>query len=200
MIQWVLENYLELIGVITGLLSLYFSVKEKILLWPFGIISSTCYVIIYYHTQLYADMCLSVYYVIISIYGWRHWLLRKDNYNHKSIKIITLLAKDWFIYISITFILSILFAAILINIPQRLGLKPSSVPWWDASLAAGSVVATWMLARKILEQWLWWVIIDAISIKMYFYKELNWTVILFAVYTIMACVGYIQWKKDLKVQ
>jgi len=200
MFQWIFKHFIEILGVVTGLISLYYSVKENIWLWPFGIASSMCYIIIYYNTQLYADMSLNFYYVIISIYGWRHWLLRKDNVYHDSIKISTLLTKEWVKYLAITLVLTILFALILINIPQKLGFQPSSVPWWDASLSAGSIVATWMLAQKKLEQWLWWVAIDAISIKIYIYKELYFTVALFAVFTVMAIIGFIKWKKDLQMQ
>ena len=200
MLQWIFKNYLEIIGVLTGLLSLYYSVKEKIWLWPFGIVSSACYIIVYFHSQLYADMSLNLYYVIISIYGWHHWLIHKDNVYQESIKITSLFIKDWFRYLIITILLAVLFAFILLKVPQELGFTPSAVPWWDAFLAAGSVVATWMLAKKILEQWLWWIIIDGIYVGIYVYKELYFTVGLFLVYTIMAIIGYIKWKKDLKMQ
>jgi nicotinamide mononucleotide transporter len=200
MFQWVLKNYLEIAGVVTGLLSLYYSVKEKIWLWPYGIISSAFYIIVYYRTQLYADMSLNAFYVVISIYGWRHWLVQKDNVYHESIKISVLLAKDWFRYLAITLLLTVLFAFILLTVPQELGFTPSSVPWWDAFLSAGSVVATWMLAKKIIEQWLWWIVIDGIYVGIYIYKGLYITVGLFLVYTIMAILGYLKWKKDLQMQ
>ncbi|HSH52142.1 MAG TPA: nicotinamide riboside transporter PnuC, partial [Bacteroidales bacterium] len=74
----------------------------------------------------------------------------------------------------------------------------SEIPYWDAFTTAGSFVATWMLARKIIEHWLIWIIVDAVSLGLYIYKGLYATVILFAVYTLLAIIGYIEWKKELK--
>ena len=145
-------------------------------------------------------MSLNVYYVLVSIYGWYHWLVRKDNAKHSSIKIITLKVRDWIVYLVIVGVLTIGFAELLIHVPQKIGIKPSSVPWWDAFLTASSIVATWMLARKILEQWLWWIVIDGISIWMLIYKELYFMAALFVVYTFMAVIGYIEWKKDYQQQ
>ena len=200
MLQWFFDNYLEIIGAVSGLLYLYFSVKQNIWLWPVGLITSAFYIIVFYNSQLYADMSLNIYYLIISIYGWRHWLLRKDNVYHKSIKISSLEPKEWTIYLATATIITIAIGLILVNIPQKLGFKPSSVPWWDAFLTAGSIVATWMLARKIIEQWLWWILIDAISVGVFFYKGLYSTVILFVVNTLIAIIGYIKWKNDLQRQ
>lgn len=190
----------EIIGAVTGLIYLYFSVRQNIWLWPVGLTTSAFYVVVFFRSQLYADMSLNVYYVFVSIYGWYHWLRRKDNTTHKSIKISILLLKEWLLYLLSAAVLTVAFAYVLINIPAKIGMKPSSVPWWDAFLTASSVVATFMLARKVLEQWLWWIVIDAISVAMYFYKELYFTVLLFIVNTIMAIIGYIQWKKDFKLQ
>jgi nicotinamide mononucleotide transporter len=200
MVQWILDNYLELIGTVTGFVYLYFSVKQKVWLWPVGLATSAFYTVVFFRSQLYADMSLNIYYLTISIYGWYHWLIRKDNAYHDSIKISTLTLRDWIIYLLSASLLSIVFALLLINIPQKIGLKPSSVPYWDAFLTATSILATWMLARKIIEQWLWWIVIDAISIGVFLYKELYFTVALFVVNTIMAVVGYIRWKRDLKLQ
>ena len=200
MLPWFFDNYLEIIGAVTGLLYLYFSVKQNIWLWPVGLITSAFYIIVFYNSQLYADMSLNIYYLIISIYGWRHWLLRKDNVYHKSIKISSLDPKEWTIYLAAATFITIALGLILVNMPQKFGFKPSSVPWWDAFLTAGSIVATWMLARKIIEQWLWWILIDAISVGVFFYKGLYSTVILFVVNTLIAIIGYIKWKNDLQRQ
>jgi nicotinamide mononucleotide transporter len=199
-LDWFIKNHFEIICTITSLIYLYFSVKQKIWLWPLGIISSVYSVLVFYQSQLYADMSLNIYYIIVSFYGWFYWWVRKDNNSNDSIKISTLTYKNWIEYLSVVLVLSLSFAWILIHIPQKLGLKPSSIPWMDASLTAGSVVATWMLARKLLEQWLWWVIIDAISIGVLIYKNLYIMAGLFVVYTIMAVVGYIKWRNDWKKQ
>jgi nicotinamide mononucleotide transporter len=199
-LDWFFKNQYEIISAVTGILYLYFSVKQKIWLWPVGIITSAYSIAVFYNSQLYADMSLNIYYVLVSVYGWFHWLTRKDNTTHSSIKISLLTVWDWITYLGIVLVLTLIFAWILIHIPQMIGLKPSSVPWLDAFLTAGSIVATWMLARKLLEQWLWWVIIDSISIGVLIYKDLYYLSGLFVVNTIIAVVGYIKWKEDWKKQ
>lgn len=200
MLQFFVDHYLEIIGAVSGLIYLYFSVNQKVWLWPVGILSSAFFVFVFFSSQLYADMSLNIYYLGVSIYGWYHWLRRKDNASHESIKIAVLLVKNWIEYLFITVVLATCFSWILIHIPGKIGWQPSSVPLWDAFLTAGSIVATWMLARKVLEQWLWWIVIDSISVGVFIYKDLYFTAGLFVVNTIMAIVGYIKWRKDYKLQ
>jgi len=99
---------------------------------------------------------------------------------------------EWSVFIFITVILSVIIGFILDNYTD------SPVPYWDAFTSSGSVVATWMLARKYLENWLFWIIVDFVSMGIYIYRDLYPTVLLFFVYTSMAFIGYINWKKDLK--
>lgn len=200
MLQFFIDHYLEIIGAVSGLIYLYFSVNQKVWLWPVGIVSSAFFVFVFFSSQLYADMSLNIYYLVVSIYGWHHWLRRKDNTSHESIKIAVLSVKNWIEYLFISVVLTICFSWILIHIPGKIGWQPSSVPLWDAFLTAGSIVSTWMLARKVLEQWLWWIVIDSISVGVFIYKDLYFTAGLFVVNTIMAIVGYIKWRKDYKLQ
>jgi nicotinamide mononucleotide transporter len=199
-VDWFCKNYLEIIGAVAGLIYLFLSVKQNIWLWPVGIITSVFYIFVFFSVQLYADMSLNVYYFIVSIYGWYHWLQQKDNSSHSSIKITVLKLSNWFVYLLETLALTIVFAWILIHIPQKIGIEPSSVPWWDAFLTAASIIATWMLARKKLEHWLWWIVIDSLCVGVFMYKNLHSTAILFVMNTIMAIVGYINWKKDMEKQ
>lgn len=200
MLDFFIKHYLEIIGAISGLVYLYFSVNQKVWLWPVGIISSAFFVFVFFKAQLYADMSLNIYYLAVSIYGWYHWLRRKDNASHESIKIEVLSLKNWFEYLVFTALLTVIFSWVLIHIPEKIGWLPSSVPIWDSFLTAGSIIATWMLARKVLEQWLWWIVIDAISVAIFIYKDLYFTAGLFVVNTIMAIVGYIKWRNDYKIQ
>lgn len=186
-----IKNYIEILGVVTGLLYLYFSVKQIIWLWLFGILSSLLYIYVFFKAGFFADMSLQVYYFFISIYGWHHWLKGRTG-NGEKLKVSSITGKQWLIYIIITILLTLISGIILSHLPG------SNLPYLDAFTTAASVVATWMLARKILENWLWWILIDIVSIGMYIYKDLYPTLILFAVYTSMAFIGYIQWKKDLK--
>lgn len=200
MLDWVSKNFIEIIGAVTGIIYLYFSVKQKIWLWPIGIISSAYYVVVFYRTQLYADMSLNIYYVMISVYGWFFWLMQKETKAEHVVRITVLSLKDWLVCLFVALTLFFIWGMALVHLPVKMGMLPSSVPWWDAFLTAGSIVATWMLARKILDQWLWWVVIDGLSVGVFIYKELYFTAGLFVVNTIMAVIGYIKWREDWKKQ
>lgn len=190
--SWLSENYIEVLGCITGLIYLYFSIRQIIWLWPLGILTSFLYIFVFFNSKFYAGMALQLYYFIISIYGWYYWIKGGESSGGQKIQIITATLKDWSIFVIVTSILSVLIGYGLDNYTD------SPLPYWDAFTTSGSIVATWMLARKFLENWLFWIVIDFISMGTYIYKDLYPTVLLFFVYTSMAGIGYINWKKDLK--
>lgn len=189
-IKWLSGNYIELLGAILGTVYIFFSIRQSILTWPVGLLTSVLYVWVFFVSKLYADMGLQLYYVVISIYGWYEWL--RGNHSDKTQMLpisritlrlgLTLSVVSLFIFMVIWFILK--------------NYTDSPVPIADALATALSIVATWMLARKILEHWLVWIFVDAFSIGLFWYKDLLPTVFLFALYTIMAVVGFIEWKKE----
>lgn len=193
-IEWLLSNKIELLGAILGILYIFFSIKQSILTWPIGLVTSALYIIVFYQSKFYADMGLQAYYVIISIYGWYFWLKGKTSVNNNPVKVKSVNNKLWFKLIGISVFLYVVLLIILLN------LTDSDVPYMDSFTTALSIVATWMLAKKYIEQWLIWIFVDLFSSGLYIYKNLWPTVILFLVYTIMAYLGYIKWKKDLKPQ
>jgi len=135
-------------------------------------------------------MSLQVYYVGISIYGWYKWSGRAAPGKKKEeLKVSRLNSKTLLTLLLIFLVLWLGICQVLIHYTD------SQLPVMDALTTAGSIIATWMLARKILEHWLLWIVIDAISIGLYFYKELYATVVLFIVYTVVAVMGYFAWKK-----
>jgi nicotinamide mononucleotide transporter len=192
-IEWLFDNYIEILATITGLIYLIYSVKGKILLWFFGIVTSALYVYVFYQSKIYADMGINIYYVIISIYGWLHWSFA-GNSKEKVLPVSKMNLKQGLILLAATLVIFIIIAYILKNFTD------SNVAFWDAFITAASISATWMLARKIMEHWLVWVVIDAVSIGLYIYKGLYPTVILFAVYTSLAVLGYYEWQKQWKAQ
>jgi len=189
---WIAQNYIELMGLIFGLLYIVLSIKENIWCWPAGLITSALYIYVFFNTKFYADMGLQVYYLIVSVYGWYFWMFGSKSKKQDDLKISRIKSK-LAILLSIAFILLfVLISYILVNFTD------SEIPYWDSFTTAASFVATWMLARKIIEHWIIWVVVDTISLGLYIYKGLYPTVILFAVYTILAILGYIEWKKQLK--
>ena len=193
-IEWLLSNRIELLGAILGVLYIFFSIRQSILTWPVGLITSALYIIVFFQSKFYADMGLQVYYVIISIYGWYFWLKGKTSANSNSVQVRRVNKK---LCLKLTGISVLLYFVILIIL---LNFTDSDVPYMDSFTTALSIVATWMLAKKYIEHWLIWIFVDLFSSGLYIYKNLWPTVILFLIYTVMAWLGYIEWKKDLKSQ
>jgi len=194
-IKWLSGNYIELLGAILGFAYIFFSIRQNILTWPVGLLTSVLYIWVFFDSKLYADMGLQMYYVIISIYGWYEWVRGNSNYSDSKVVLkVNRITLQLGLSLGLaSFIIFMLLWFILKNFTD------SPVPFCDSLATSLSIVATWMLARKILEHWLVWIFVDAFSIGLFWYKDLHPTVILFAIYTIMAVVGFIEWKKELKV-
>lgn len=191
-IKWLSGNYIELLGAILGIAYIFFSIRQSILTWPVGLLTSILYVWVFFVSKLYADMGLQMYYVAISIYGWYEWLFGNSTNHAEPIKVSRISIKMGLILSVISLFLFFLIWLILKNFTD------SPVPMADSLATSLSIVATWMLARKILEHWLVWIFVDAFSVGLFWYKDLMPTVILFIVYTVMAYIGYREWKQELK--
>jgi len=188
-LEYIRTNWIEIVGAILSLIYLYLSIKQKLSLWFFGIISSLFYIVIFFQTKFYADMSLQFYYVVISIYGWINWkhgddLAGKEMPAAQLTKrlLVNLCIATGLIYIIYYFILS--------------RFTDSTIPKADSVVGALSIVGTWMLARKLIENWIVWIVADGLCVGLYFYKGLYPTAILFIIYTFMAAVGYWEWKKS----
>ena len=188
-INYISKNWIEITGVVLSLIYLYLSIRQKVGLWFFGIISSIFYTVVFVESGLYADMSLQVYYIAISIYGWIHW--KKGHISQKEEIPATFMAsKDWIIAVIGTVVVCLLYYFILTRYTD------STVPVTDSIVGALSVVGTWMLAKKYLENWIVWIVVDFISMCMYVYKGLTITAVLFVIYTIAAIIGYRTWLKS----
>lgn len=190
MLPWIYQHYVELLGTAFSIAYLYFSIKQNILLWPLGIISAIFYLVVFYQSKFYADMALNGYYLVISIYGWIIWRRAREKMGMKM-PITRLKLKLGLVLIIVTGILYFVIGKILYLYTD------SPIPYWDAFTTSASIVATWMLAKKILEHWIIWVIVDLVSLGLYIYRGLYPTTFLFAVYTTMAVIGFIKWRKEL---
>ncbi len=191
MMSWLGTHYVEVLGVVFSLLYLVFSIRQNILLWPLGIISALLYMAVFYQSKFYADMGLNGYYVVISIYGWILW--GKGNASgDPELRVSRLGKRHALVLLAIT---GAAFAGIGWLLDR---FTDSPVPFWDAFTTALSFTATWLLARKILENWILWIVVDAVSMGLYLYRGLYPTLILFAIYTTMAVIGYLKWSRSLK--
>ncbi|MCX7986981.1 MAG: nicotinamide riboside transporter PnuC [Bacteroidales bacterium] len=195
--DWLLNNWIELFGSISGLIYIYFSLRRSIWLWPVGLITSAAFVVVFYEARLFADMALQLYYCFASIYGWIFWLFGKKRHyksvENKELPISRLTFFQWLISAALVVILT------LIYLPLGNAFH-ASFPIVDGLVTAASIVATWMLARKILDQWLIWIGVDALSAIMLIAKEKYLAAGLMIIYTILAVLGYLKWLKDFRKQ
>ncbi len=191
-----MELYIEIFGTIIGLIYLWLEYKANIYLWVVSIIMPAIYIYIFYNAGLYADFVINVYYLFIAIYGWLAWKYgfklfkissKKDRV--EGLKISSLPKKVWLKLIAIYLILQFLITWVLITYTN------SNVPWLDSFTTSVSIIAMWMLARKYVEQWLVWIVVDVVSVGLYIYKDLYYTSALYALYAVIAILGYIKWKK-----
>ena len=191
--DWIIDHYFELIAAALGFVAIFLQIKQNIWYWLVSIIMVTMYIYIYIDAKLYADMSLQVYYLFISFYGWYMWLFGKKVNDHKEeLNVSATSHKLWKLLGILSVVLFIAIAWFLIRFTN------SDLPYWDSFTTSLSFIATWMLARKKIENWLVWVAVDAVSVGIYVYKGLYPTAVLFFFLTILAFVGYQKWKTDLR--
>lgn len=193
-IDWITQNYIELIAAALGFLAISLQIKQNVWYWLVSIVMVSMYIYVYIQSKLYADMSLQVYYLVVAFYGWHYWLKggRRKSPDKEEVPVIRAGLHLRLVLLGISILLFFFIAWILIRFTD------SDVPWWDAFTTALSFVATWMLARKYIENWLIWIVVDATSVGIYLYKGLYPTTVLFAALSILAVVGYYAWLKDLK--
>lgn len=190
MLPWLQTHYIELLGAITGVIFLYLEIRQNIWLWPFGLLTSALYIYIFFVSKFYADMGLQFYYLVISIYGWWHWLYGGKEGKTDSLPISRLTIWLAFYLLIITAAIFAVLVYVLINFTD------SPVPYGDAFTTALSITATYMLARKILDMWWVWMVVNSVALTLYTYKGLYPTSVLYFLYFSMSIVGYLQWKKS----
>ena len=182
----------EIIAVILGLISVYLVTRQQVWCYPLGIISVFVYIFIFYEVKLYADMGLQVFFIILQAYGWYEWLYGGKEH--------TALSVSWGtnrVYRMI--VLFVLIGTAILGYTLH-ELTDASLPYVDSFLAVLSMAAQWLMAKKYIENWILWIIVNIGSIAMYGYKGLYFTMFLFAVYFGLAILGYKEWKKSLIVQ
>lgn len=181
----------EILGILTGLVCVWFNSKQNIWGWPTGILSVAFYAVVFYDVKLYADMGLQVVFFFLSVYGWYEWLYGGKNKHELVITLLPTRLVGWLLLIGI------LSAALLGYLLDT--YTDASLPYMDASTTVTSMIAQWMLARKYLENWLVWIAVDIVYVGMFLYKNLHLSLTagLYAVYLVLATMGYLSWKKAM---
>jgi len=184
------STWLEGIAVFTGLLSVWYAKKENLLVYPTGIISVLIYVYICFRAGIYADAGINFFYFIMSVYGWYKWT-RKDSSDHYiPITANTLTQQLVFLVATVFFFVILVF--VLTNYTD------STVPFIDSATTALFIIGMWLMALKKIENWIYWIAGDLISIPLYFYKGLVLTSFQYTVFLILAILGYLEWREKLR--
>jgi nicotinamide mononucleotide transporter len=184
-----IENRWEVLAVITGIISVYLSTRENIWSWPTALVNVALYFVVFYEAKLYADMGLQAVYFALSLYGWYEWLYGGENRTelHVSRTPKALGVRLAMIGVACAVVLGTLLAR----------FTDAALPYIDSATTSTSLVAQWMMTRKILENWAVWVAVDVVYIAMFIFKRLYLTAGLYAVFLILAVMGYVQWKRSL---
>jgi nicotinamide mononucleotide transporter len=210
---WLSDNYIEIFGAIAGIIYVFLEIRQTIWLWPLGIITSAVYIWVFFTTKLYADMSLQGYYLVISCLGWYWWTKgaghraqgaehraqgwgqkEEAEWEKKALQVTRLELRTGIV---LAFVFLILYAIMWLVLSR---LTDSPVPGWDSFITSLSIVATWMLARKIYEHWLLWIVVNSVSAVLFLTRGLYPTVILFVVYGIMSFAGLAAWKKSIRYE
>ncbi len=182
---------LEAVAVIFGFLSVWYSKRENILVYPTGIISTAIFVYILWFWGLLGDMLINAYYFTMSIYGWYVWTRKVDPDHFTPVTATTRKEQYWSVAL---FVLTMGFVSLVYELFEK---WDGWVSYIDVVTTAIFFVGMWLMARKKLENWIYWIIGDIISVPLYLYKGLAFTSLQYFVFTIIAIYGYLSWKKIL---
>ena len=189
-------TWLEAIAVIMGIVSVWYSRKENILVFPTGIINTTLYIYLSYKGHLLGEASVNLYYTIMSVYGWYWWSRKKEDQvtNALQITLSTTNQRLQQVLVFIVFYATLFFGLLYL----KNNFAPDAIPWADALASASAYTAMWLMAKKKVESWIWWIITNITSIPLYFIKGYAFTSFQFIVLLILAIAGLIAWNKKAK--
>jgi nicotinamide mononucleotide transporter len=186
MIEYLQQNWLENLGILTSLICIYLNTQQNVWGWFWAIVSSAIYSVIFYQARLFSDMGLQGVFILLSIYGWYAWLFGSKE---KTVLIVSRISTKLSVICLGFFLVFTLISGYLFSQYTK-----ASLPYLDSSLTAISLIATWMTARKYLENWLLWIFANIAYVGMYLYKGLNGTAVLYLLLIGLAVKGYRDWK------
>jgi nicotinamide mononucleotide transporter len=191
-------DFLEFLGLVFGLLTVWYLIKQNILTWPAGIIYVLISFVIFWKIQLYGDFITHIFFLVLNIYGWYYWLFgRKDN--EKDLPVTKFSLKKNVIIIAFTGVGVLIFGYFLEQLPNMInGLEPAALPYWDATTSILSVTGMWLTTRKKIENWYYWLIVNVLATGIYLYKGIYFYAFLYFVYIFLVASGLYEWRKSMK--
>ena len=161
-------NWIEIVGTIFGISCVWLTVRENIWSWPTGLVQVVLYIFVFYQAKLYSDFILQIVYVALQLYGWYNWLY--GGKNKTPLKVTYLMHR----------------------------YTDASVPYLDGFIAVMSLIAQWLLTKKKLESWLFWIAVDVMAVGVFWYKQLYFTSGLYTIFLFLAIFGLLEWKKSFE--
>lgn len=178
----------EVFGFITGVLNVWLVTREHILSWPLGVLNAGFYLVVFYRTGLYSDTGLQVVYLVLSLYGWWHW--SRGTASAAPVLVTRTPRRLWLVLAAIGIATWFTLATITARLPG------AAMPRLDAALVATSLVAQWMMTRKLRENWILWIAVDVVYIGLFITRGLQLTAVLYAVFLGLAILGLVQWTRS----
>ena len=185
----------EYIAVFAGIASVWFSRIENIWVYPAGLISTIIYIFLSFEYHLLGEASVNFYYTVMSIYGWILWA--KRNQQHEHVVVVTGSSrKDW--RHQLLFFAAFYIAIFVALTYLKKGFYPGAIPWADALASSTAFTGMWLMARKKVESWYWWIVTNIASIPLYFVKGLVFTSVFYFILFVMAIFGLIEWQRRAK--
>jgi nicotinamide mononucleotide transporter len=188
-------GWIEYIAVFSGIASVWFSRKENILVYPVGLINTTFYIYLSFKGSLFGEASVNLYYTIMSIYGWILWAKKNDKQEY--IVHITFSDKKWWRY-QVLFFVSFYIIIYLLLTYLKKQFAPDAIPWADAFASATAFTGMWLMTKKKVESWYWWIATNIASTPLYFVKEYAFTSVYYLVLLVMAVFGLTEWMRKAK--
>ena len=188
----IMDHLIEIIAIISGITSVWFSKKENIWVYPTGLIGTILYVYISFDGALYGEATVNLYYTIMSVYGWCNWL-RRDKQHALVVHITKSNRSESYVelgffaglYLVIYFALSYIKSA----------FNPGAIPWADALASASAFTGMWLMTKKKVNSWIWWIVTNIASIPLYYVKGYTFTSVYYLILLVLAVMGLLEWRK-----
>lgn len=188
-------SYVELIGTLFGLASVYFASRANILTWGTGIINEVFLFILFFQVHLYADMTLQIYFLAVTLYGWYQWGTRSDSHKISTLSLRSKLVLAGIILVG-TLISGYIFTNIHVYLPSYFKI-PATYPFTDSFIMMASILATILLAKKNIENWYLWISADVVCVVLYFNKGVYFLSLEYLIFFGLASYGLLNWRKKL---
>ncbi len=191
-------DLLELAGLVFGLLTVWWLIKQNIYTWPAGIIYVLISFVIFWKIRLYGDFFLHIFFLVLNIYGWYYWAHNKKN-QKEELPVSTNSVKANILLLVASGVGILVFGYFLQHLPDLFtDLEPAALPYWDATTSILSVTGMWLTTQKKLENWYYWLAVNILATIIYIYKGIYFYSFLYFVYIFLSFSGYLEWRKSMK--